>query len=724
MKQFFRFVLFSIAIFASILNATHLSAQVDTLDPIEGREHWFAIPDCQTAVSETVRWDDGSPILIWVSSRYNTTFTLQSSDGITVPAATYTVTPDAVTEVNLPQEIMLSPNDNERPTTKGIKIISQMPVTVGVFIAYRWSGEAFRVIPSDWLGKEYFTVNLWQDKVSMHDGNAPEFKPGEFVIVASSEGTTTINYTPRVRTKKVAPGQTETITLSQGQTYLIEAYTSESLSWATDRSDLSGSRIVGNKPFAVLSGHTKGTFPQYPATMYGIKTDFIRNMLMEMIWPVEHLGFDYISAPIMHRERIYANAVPNERGDLIRFVAAHPNTVITEAVYDNTEKRLVFVPISDTLQPGSFFDIPNRETPGYFVGNKKFLAAQFSKAWIDHLPPPKADNSPDEKPGDGDIQNPAKCGQGMMLILAPYQKWCNYSTFNMIPNMIENYVYLTFQTSEMPFILFDDQPLQQRLQDNYHIVPGTIFSTAVLAVAPGTHTVRSTQGAKFACYCYGAYDASKDGFAYGYPIGMNYAVSCPDSLVVTDTLIGDEIVGECRILNTVSQDTDCLGFWRIALSETDSSNISYRTLTELNDSTNVFKFAIKILDKERASKAKIQFRTKSGLGLKKEFSYSPEITSVENEPAPGITSIGVAVPNPASDKAMINYSVGNSVSNVTISLFDVLGNRVACLVDGPKAAGVYSIELDCVALALPAGQYFYKMTCGSYSKTVPFVVAR
>lgn len=725
MKQFFRFVFVSCALLATTLAATApLAAQIDTLDPAEGREHWFAIPDCQSSVSEIVRWEAGSPILIWVSSRYSTTFTIQSTDGITVPPTTYNVIPDAVTEINLPQEIMMTANDNERVTNKAIKITSPMPITVGAFIAFRWSGEAFRVIPSEWLGREYYTVNMWQDKVRMNNGDGPEYKPGEFVIVATAEGTTTIEYTPRVGTKNASPGETKTITLNQGQTFLVEAYTSESLSWNTERSDLTGSHIVGNKPFAVLSGHTKGTYPQFPATMYGIKTDFVRNMLMEMIWPVEHLGFDYVSAPIRHNNRIYGNAVPNERGDLLRFVAAYPNTVISEVIYDSIAKQTIFVPISGELQPGSFFDIPNRETPGYFVGNKKFLAAQFSKAWLDHLPPPKVENAPEEKPGDGEIQNPSVNGQGMMLILAPYQKWCNYSTFKMIPGMTDNYVYITYVSSELPYLSFDGQPLQQRLQGGGTKIPGTIYSTAVMQIAPGTHTMRSTNDAKFACYCYGAFDACKDGFAYGYPVGMNYAVSCPDSLVVTDTLIGDEIIGECQIRNRVSDDTSCLGFWRIALSEADSSNISFRSLTEVNDSTHVFKFAIKILDKERYSKANIQFRTKSGLGLKKEFVYSPDVTSTEKEPAIGVTALGTASPNPTSGKAKIEYSVASSVSNVSIALFDALGNEVACLFNAPQAAGVYSIELDSEALALPAGQYFFKMTCGNFSKTMPLIIAR
>jgi hypothetical protein len=37
-------------------------------------------------------------------------------------------------------------------------------------------------------------------------------------------------------------------------------------------------------------------------------------------------------------------------------------------------------------------------------------------------------------------------------------------------------------------------------------------------------------GANFAGYAYGNWDADKDGFAYGYPIGVNYALQCRDTI--------------------------------------------------------------------------------------------------------------------------------------------------------------------------------------------------
>ena len=38
------------------------------------------------------------------------------------------------------------------------------------------------------------------------------------------------------------------------------------------------------------------------------------------------------------------------------------------------------------------------------------------------------------------------------------------------------------------------------------------------------------------CLCYGNWDRTKDGFAYGYPIGINYADILSDSIYVEDVM--------------------------------------------------------------------------------------------------------------------------------------------------------------------------------------------
>lgn len=633
MNKFYKsgLIAFAFAILAMLWSASPVQAQDEPGDISEGNDYWFAIPNCKTAVGEIVRWGD-SPILIWVASKYSCSFTISSEDQVTVPTMTYDIAPGVVKELNLGADVMLTDIDNENTSVwKGIHINSTQPVTVGVFIAYKWSGEAFRVIPAEWLDNEYYTVNLWQDKVKMYGGSEPELKPGEIVIVASSDGVTNIEYTPKVATPKVAKGVTKQISLRRGQTYLIQAKTSDALSWNTERSDLSGTYIKGDKPFAVLSGHTKGAYPQYPATMYNIKTDFIRNMLMEMIWPTFHLAKEYISAPLKYNDRPFGNAVANERGDLIRFVAVESNTVVKEGKYNPTTKKMEYLAISGIMKAGDFFDIPNRETPGYYVSNKKVLVAQIGKAWIDHLPPPKVGTGDDGKAGDGEIQNPSKNGQGMMLILAPIEKWCSYATFKLISGMNGNFAYFTFKMADQDKLFFDEQKFSTRFGNAVTAIAGTPYAYVVQAVAPGDHTVYGTGGASFAGYCYGNYDACKDGFAYGYPIGMNFATICADTLIAKDTTICDSIPGNCKLYYKGTGDSSCLGFWKVILREADTMNVEFHELTPITEKLKEYKFYFKVRDMKLPATAKLEFKTKSGRKLIREYSYTPQLVGFDQE---------------------------------------------------------------------------------------------
>ena len=64
-------------------------------------------------------------------------------------------------------------------------------------------------------------------------------------------------------------------------------------------------------------------------------------------------------------------------------------------------------------------------------------------------------------------------------------------------------------------------------------------------------------------------------------------------------------------------------------------------------------------------------------------------------------------PNPFNPSTKIRYSVPQS-SNVTIKVFDILGNEIETLVNEEKPAGTY--EITWYAANLPSGVYFYQTT--------------
>lgn len=68
-------------------------------------------------------------------------------------------------------------------------------------------------------------------------------------------------------------------------------------------------------------------------------------------------------------------------------------------------------------------------------------------------------------------------------------------------------------------------------------------------------------------------------------------------------------------------------------------------------------------------------------------------------------------PNPFNPTTNIGYSLAEP-GNVRLSVYDILGNEVAVLVNEYKNKGIYSTEMD--ASKLSSGIYFYRLETGTY----------
>jgi hypothetical protein len=71
-------------------------------------------------------------------------------------------------------------------------------------------------------------------------------------------------------------------------------------------------------------------------------------------------------------------------------------------------------------------------------------------------------------------------------------------------------------------------------------------------------------------------------------------------------------------------------------------------------------------------------------------------------------------PNPFNPSTVISYQLPVS-SNVTLNVYDILGNEVATLVNEYKPAGKYDIEFS--ATGFTSGIYFYELKAGGYAST-------
>jgi photosystem II stability/assembly factor-like uncharacterized protein len=103
----------------------------------------------------------------------------------------------------------------------------------------------------------------------------------------------------------------------------------------------------------------------------------------------------------------------------------------------------------------------------------------------------------------------------------------------------------------------------------------------------------------------------------------------------------------------------------------------------------------------------------SGIILK----YNAPSTSGNKLPDPSlpyIYSLSQNYPNPFNPSTMISYQLP-AISEVTLKVYDVLGNEIATLADECKPAGRYKAEFNTSALA--SGVYFYQLIAGSFVET-------
>ena len=94
-----------------------------------------------------------------------------------------------------------------------------------------------------------------------------------------------------------------------------------------------------------------------------------------------------------------------------------------------------------------------------------------------------------------------------------------------------------------------------------------------------------------------------------------------------------------------------------------------------------------------------------------------QATNVEDESSllsPENYNLAQNYPNPFNPITTIKYSIPET-GNVSLKVYDILGNEVASLVNEEKTQGVYSVTFD--ASNLSSGVYLYKLQAGNYIET-------
>jgi agmatine/peptidylarginine deiminase len=94
------------------------------------------------------------------------------------------------------------------------------------------------------------------------------------------------------------------------------------------------------------------------------------------------------------------------------------------------------------------------------------------------------------------------------------------------------------------------------------------------------------------------------------------------------------------------------------------------------------------------------------------FTIHPSLNLSQSRTTPERFSLSQNYPNPFNPTTIITYTLPTA-SHVRLELFDVLGRRVASLVNAKQSAGMHTYCLDATQFSLSSGVYFYRVQAES-----------
>lgn len=90
-------------------------------------------------------------------------------------------------------------------------------------------------------------------------------------------------------------------------------------------------------------------------------------------------------------------------------------------------------------------------------------------------------------------------------------------------------------------------------------------------------------------------------------------------------------------------------------------------------------------------------------------------------PTPQHYSLSQNYPNPFNPTTTITYAIPVA-GRVTIEIFNVLGQKMATVLDKVQMAGTYTVDIT--ANDLPSGVYLYRLKAGSFVQTRKMILMR
>lgn len=105
------------------------------------------------------------------------------------------------------------------------------------------------------------------------------------------------------------------------------------------------------------------------------------------------------------------------------------------------------------------------------------------------------------------------------------------------------------------------------------------------------------------------------------------------------------------------------------------------------------------------------------------FTVTGVITGIEHNDGviPMATALRENYPNPFNPSTIIPFDLRENTF-VTLNVYDMLGRKVATLVNGQLGAGSYTVDFD--AATLPTGYYIYQLNAGNFSASKKMLLTK
>lgn len=375
---------------------------------------------------------------------------------------------------------LASGGQGERIAPQSFHVTTDDDVTVYALSQALLTSDAFLVLPTDAVGSDYYVMAYTSDAQPTQGGDIAS-TPSQFAVVAT-EDSTEVTITPSDPTfiNRNAP---QRVILNQGDCYLVQAYMGVGLSEATD---LTGTRVVSNKPIALFAGHQRATMPQW-----GSKVS--RDVLIEQIPSVDTWGLSAFITPYEQPQGTDMQTV----NDLFRVLAA----------FDNTEVLINGV-LTATLSAGGFYESAIRNA-AHIEASAPVLVAQFKESTLSGFG------------GGGSTET----GDPFFMLVPPSEQFLDSYRFLNVQAMttesgrseityVEQYVTVIAPNGKLGTVELDGNPVNTAL---FRAISNSGYSFASFQVGDGVHTVQADTGVGVYVYGYG------EANSYGYIGGTNYS---------------------------------------------------------------------------------------------------------------------------------------------------------------------------------------------------------